>query len=282
MSHNIYTQADIRNPYCANIYRPPATAHRHEYFELAFVVKSKCINVINQREIAFEPNVCTLLRPDDVHYFKDVKMSAFGDYQHIDVYVSRKKMQEICEFLSPNLHQTVLNISAPIVFNLSRDAASTAVKKANFLTNSASDAEKCEPIHTSLVVLLLSVWLEERIISRSAAQSVPEWIGKLLQKTNSPDYILKPVFQIAQDFGYTPEHLSREFHKFMGLTLKQYLIQKKMERAASILTSNNAKVIDLAMMLGYQNPSNFSKNFFEVFHCSPTQYRNKYQAEPKE
>ena len=84
-----------------------------------------------------------------------------------------------------------------------------------------------------------------------------------------------PVPKMATDVGYSPEYLSREFHKYMKITLRKYIIQKKMEYASTLMAVNDLKVIDLAQIMGYSNPSNFSKNFQEVFNCSPIQYQRE-------
>ena len=48
-----------------------------------------------------------------------------------------------------------------------------------------------------------------------------------------------------------------------------------MEYASTIMAVNDIKIIDLAQILGYSNPSNFSKNFQDVFNCTPVKYQRE-------
>lgn len=47
-----------------------------------------------------------------------------------------------------------------------------------------------------------------------------------------------------------------------------------MNRATALLKGTNLSVEEIAIMLGYSNPSNFYKAFRSYFHASPREYIN--------
>lgn len=262
-----------QNPYLANIYRPPTYLHSHDYYEISFCIKNGCNCVINDKTYSFSHGTCTLIRPTDTHAYKNIPKCKFGEYQHADVYVTVDKMKKICDFLSATLFEELNSEEQPIVFSLPSSQIKTIIQQMNLLL-SANNTPICDSIHTVIVTILLARYMEEAFFY-SSKDSQPEWIKNLLIKLSSLDYMLLTVPQIATDIGYSPEYLSREFHKYTGITLKKYIIQKKMEYASTIMAVNDIKIIDLAQILGYSNPSNFSKNFQDVFNCTPIQYQRE-------
>lgn len=271
----IFSEIKTQSPFSAIIYRPPAAVHTHDYFEFAFPVKGSCVNVINKRKYIFGQTVCAILRPGDFHCFKNVNIKKFGDYRHLDIYVTVEKMKKICDFLSFGLFNKINDRKEPLIFNLPLNIQNAAAKKAEIIIDKQLNTpEEAEPQHTALITMLLSCLLETGgFVEKQSA--IPEWINTLIQKTASLEYCLKTASEIAKDIGYAPEHVSREFHKYTGMTLKDFLTRKKMEYAANVLTANNVKIIDLALMLGYHNASNFSKNFYKIFKLTPVRYRNR-------
>ncbi len=263
-----------KNPYCANVHCPPKNTHSHEYFEIAFAVKNTCTAVINEKEYPFSYGTCILVRPTDSHSYKNIPRCKLGDYMHNDVYVTTEKMKKVCDFLSPSLYDEIQNEPEPIVFNLSSSLIKAVLQQFAFLQSNKNAGEIIDTTHSTIITLLLSRYTEEKFLYLSN-EHLPEWITKLCSKLSSPDYMLLSITEISTDVGYTPEYLSREFHKFMGITLRKYIIQKKMEYASTIMAINNVKIIDVAQMLGYSNSSNFSKNFFDVFGLTPIQYKQE-------
>jgi len=82
------------------------------------------------------------------------------------------------------------------------------------------------------------------------------------------------VSQIAEHFGYNPKYLSHLFSKTAGTTLKQFILQQKMEAASYLLTDTNQTVKQIAMRLGYSDSQQFMKSFKQTTNLTPTAFRN--------
>lgn len=260
---------------CANIYRPPNGKHGHDYFEIEFPVKNSCVNVINGREIEFSVGVCCLLRPSDTHFFKKIPKCPFGEYVHKDVYVSVEKMQRICNAISPDLYDKIISAEKPISFKIPSSALRLLIRQSNLVQSlDREKANEAEALHSTLVTTILSCYMEDNLYPSNNTQ-MPDWLKNILKKLSSIEYMIMPIKDLAKEVGYAPEHVSREFHKYMGVSINKYVTKKKMEYASAILMQNDVKIIDLAQMLGYSNPSNFSKNFFNEFQIMPNKYSEK-------
>ena len=70
-----------------------------------------------------------------------------------------------------------------------------------------------------------------------------------------------------------PSYLSRYFKEATGRTLSSFITDCKMEKAAELLSSGNAKVNEVMKQLGYQKSQYFSSLFKEKFGVTPNDFR---------
>lgn len=84
------------------------------------------------------------------------------------------------------------------------------------------------------------------------------------------------VSELAQHFGYNEKYFSTAFRKKSGVGVKQFIDQKKMERAKFLLLNTDAWVVEIAELLGYENVQNFYHVFKKETNCTPTEFRTNY------
>ena len=81
--------------------------------------------------------------------------------------------------------------------------------------------------------------------------------------------------QIAEALGYHDYYLNRIFKENMGTTLHRYLMDLRMQKAATALVTTNLSVGEIAKCVGFYNADHFSKRFSQKFGISPTLYRRR-------
>lgn len=74
--------------------------------------------------------------------------------------------------------------------------------------------------------------------------------------------------RLAQEFGYTPHHLTRTFKAHTGMSLMRYLRWLRMHAAARELAAG-AQVFHTAIRYQYDTHAGFTKAFSEVIGYSP-------------
>lgn len=84
------------------------------------------------------------------------------------------------------------------------------------------------------------------------------------------------VQDLASYFGYSEKYLSTFFKKQAGLSLKQFILQVKMEHAMAELTDTNHTVSQVAFNVGFRDAHNFSNAFKKITGLSPSKYRESY------
>ena len=84
------------------------------------------------------------------------------------------------------------------------------------------------------------------------------------------------VAELAKHFGYNAKHLSSLFSSIGGISLKQYILQEKMEAAKFLLTDTNRKINEISQQLGFPDSHPFMKTFKKMTGLTPSEYRNVY------
>lgn len=82
-----------------------------------------------------------------------------------------------------------------------------------------------------------------------------------------------PVSEIAEFVGMNPEYLTKLFKKSTGYTLKEYIVNEKMESAKMLLVTTSLPVTLISSHVGYGNYSNFTRSFKQLVGCTPMEYR---------
>ncbi len=85
------------------------------------------------------------------------------------------------------------------------------------------------------------------------------------------------VEDIADQLGIHRSHLSREFKKYRGISLKEHLENLRMEKAVRLLLSGQLPISRVGLKCGYDDFNYFCRVFRKRFNQSPGQYRKSYQ-----
>ncbi len=82
-----------------------------------------------------------------------------------------------------------------------------------------------------------------------------------------------PLPDIAAVVEMNPHHLTRAFKTEMGLALHQYLMRQRIEQAKRLLAETELPIIDIALQVGFQDQSHFTKVFRRFAFVTPKAYR---------
>ncbi|WP_339671863.1 AraC family transcriptional regulator [Dasania marina] len=99
---------------------------------------------------------------------------------------------------------------------------------------------------------------------------------KLLQKAGEllvADLSSPPsVDELSSQLGISKSALQDRFKQFYGLSLRDFLIKKRMETAKILLSQNDSNINQIAWQLGYEHPCNFVTAFKRQFGLTPKAY----------
>ena len=81
------------------------------------------------------------------------------------------------------------------------------------------------------------------------------------------------VNDLAEKFSLTRSALSKGFQRAMGVALKEYIIQRILQKARELLVTTEKTVQEIAFDLGYDDPYYFQRIFKKYIGHTPIQHR---------
>jgi AraC-like DNA-binding protein len=78
---------------------------------------------------------------------------------------------------------------------------------------------------------------------------------------------------LARTAHLSPAHFSREFRRVFGETPHQYLLTRRLERAAALLRNTDRSVTEICFAVGLTSLGSFTTSFGRAYGLSPTAYR---------
>lgn len=119
-------------------------------------------------------------------------------------------------------------------------------------------------------VLGLIDLLADSLGKTTVVSRIKNYIDKHLDEKLTRETLSKQVY-------LNPDYLNRLFLKECGVSLHDYITDKRIDLAKVLLTQSNMKVGAIAMNVGYKNFSQFSRAFRDQTGMSPVIYRNAKQ-----
>jgi AraC-like DNA-binding protein len=90
------------------------------------------------------------------------------------------------------------------------------------------------------------------------------------------------VTSLAKQLGMSRSSLSAKFDRLVGEPPLRYLTRCRLNKAAELLRTTNAKVAQIAQLAGYESEAAFCKAFKRLFNVGPGEFRrgNGAKSEP--
>jgi AraC family transcriptional regulator len=140
---------------------------------------------------------------------------------------------------------------------------------------------QASPLFVEAIAQAISIHLarEYGVSDEESHISSPSLPGhKLRQITNWMSEHMAEEFsleRLASQAGLSRFHFQRLFKSATGVSPSQYLIDLRMNEARRLLRETKMSVIDVALEVGYTDPSHFARLFRRETGLSPSEYRRQ-------
>jgi AraC-like DNA-binding protein/mannose-6-phosphate isomerase-like protein (cupin superfamily) len=267
--------------------------HIHNYVELIIPIKGQCTVRTKKDELKLQQNDLIVIGNHTIHRVEPLqeediiinitlKDSAFNlnDYHFMHEEQGTKKVSSLLFSL---LSSETKGDNIYRLFRTHRDEKIHKLVADIIQEYYYPDAQSNQIIRFELLTLFA------RLI-RSASNEQEVVVGEDDASVNLLSlllYIEKNYAQItledmANHFGFNPNYLSTYLKKQTGYSFIKLVHLQRVNVAAEYLTYTNVPIEQIALKVGYENPSYFYKMFRKNLKVSPTEYREKYSFQPKD
>lgn len=230
--------------------------HFHDFYEIEFIISGRCIQYINGEPIECFPNSIVFLTPTDMHSTKIIEpvelINLNFDITHIDA-----DLRFLCDnsMYSHNLSDTIITL---------------------LYDEYNSKLEYSLLIQKHLLNCLIAQIIRcSSVCHKSYRNNLSLELARYIQTHYTQNISLN---LLSQTFGYTPNYLSNQFHATTGKTIKEFIINARLEHAAKALLTTSSSVTDICFTSGFTSLSNFLRAFKLKYNLSPNLYR-KYNTQ---
>ena len=152
-------------------------------------------------------------------------------------------------------------------------------------SGSKADAYGATILSKSLLSIILVI-LNRQAAASSVAPILPQTQAPSMPKvvTDVIHYVDQnlagdlSVSGIAESVHLNSVYLTRRFRQYSGLSLQQYIIEKRLAEAKRMLR-NGQSPTEVCYACGFNNYSNFSRTFTNHVKISPRQYQENSRAQ---
>ncbi len=134
----------------------------------------------------------------------------------------------------------------------------------------------------SMYVSCVSLILSELAVGELSEQVNRRWILLMNEVRNwlrmNAAENARPLENVAKQFGYSKEHISRMFKKTFGQSIHTYIDELKLGMAVNLLINTDLPISKIADALGYPSADLFIKFFKYHRSCPPGAFRKNIRS----
>jgi Transcriptional regulator containing an amidase domain and an AraC-type DNA-binding HTH domain len=249
-------------------------------FEMYYLVSGGRRYFVRDQTYSVTPGTLVLIPPGVIH--RTIDDPDASGHERILVHFSLSFLQ-LGMHVMP-LHLEAFRMPSPLLPLIGEDQAEIERLLVQMCDEFNSNKHAREPmLHALLSQLLLTVGRAmKRYGEEHAMRPVPATVteGRIQPVI---DYILghceEPLGldEIAQQFYFSPSHLSRLFRRSTGFTYSEFVQLVRIRRAQELLRTTDQKVLEIAEASGFGNLSHFQHTFRKHTGMTPLKYRKELQ-----
>ncbi|ALL06076.1 AraC family transcriptional regulator [Pedobacter sp. PACM 27299] len=131
-------------------------------------------------------------------------------------------------------------------------------------------------IDTLLIELFTKANKNENRLSRN----VPHWVMKIRELLNDDLSYDWSLYNLSKQLDIHPVHLSRDFSKYFGCGIGQYIRAIRVQQSLSMIVKGESSLTAIALDCGFADQSHFIRSFKSLHQITPFAYRKLF-SEPR-
>ncbi|WP_169082426.1 AraC family transcriptional regulator [Paenibacillus sp. PL91] len=261
--------------------------HGHEFIELVYVVQGQGVHIFQGNHYNIHAGDVFIINPGETHAYS---VASGGNMEIVNClfmpsFIPDALLQELeitasmdYFYVHPFLKQDV-RFNHYLNLNGQEATSVLALLESMIREFSSRGSGHKTLIRLQMVELLVLLsryyaYMQSHRIHRSPRQSERVMMARRISGYLERHFDKKITLQtLAGLFNVSTRQLNRLVREEFGKSVFDLLHEVRIERAKRMLLESDQKVIYIATMVGYDDPSFFSRLFVRYAGCSPREYR---------
>lgn len=243
--------------------------HDHDYYEFFIIIEGSIRHYINKQNTILKKGHLVFIRPNDFHSYHP---NGSENCHFINIAILEKTINELFVYLGNGLdYKKLLSSTLPPAVLLTESELISILGKFEKL-NMLPVFDK-KRLNTELRVILVNLFSNYFIENKNPNNNLPDWLNLSITELNNPNNFKRGMPALKEIACKSDEHISRTFKKYLNKTPTQYINELRLNFAANQIRFTNRKIIEIAFDSGFENQSNFHKQFKILFNYTPNEFR---------
>ncbi|WP_337099781.1 helix-turn-helix transcriptional regulator [Paenibacillus sp. YIM B09110] len=276
------TQHKISKPFTIGTnsdYNAQIQYHTHFHYEIYYFHDGKANYLINDRIYVLEPGDLLLMHGTTLHRANvDPNVLYHRSTLHFDPYYFKQFIQPpfAADLLAP--FQKLQNVRLQLRGEDKREIEMIFAKLVQFHKDPSKYAfQRFQALFLEFMIII-NEHCKQPLQAIAAFPSPKEHhvqsIISYVEKHYADDVTLDAV---QAELHLSKYYLAKTFKEITGMTIFQFLMQRRIYQAKIELTQGKQPITDIGYEVGFKHPSHFSRAFKLQLNVTPEQYRKQHQ-----
>lgn len=238
-------------------------AHFHRSFELIYTVSGEFHLIIDGRNYTLKQGDFAIILPYQIHSWSIEEGAA-----HISVF-SDSYVKSFARAMEDCFGESPVFRAAPLTEEYYRKTLIGRFPRHHF---NLPAPENPMPIKSALYGVL-NEYIESTPLLRAQPRNTERLTVQILDYVSEHFNEGISLRQVADDLGYSYQHVSRVFNQRINTPFKDFLNFYRFEYAKQLLTETDKSIAEVAHEAGFQSIRNFNLVFRSISGLSPREIR---------
>ncbi|HEX5323115.1 MAG TPA: AraC family transcriptional regulator [Capsulimonadaceae bacterium] len=249
--------------------RAGTSLHTHDFAEMMYVLAGRGIHPVNQTRQSLEEGDLLLIRPRDRH---EIHVAAGENLAFINIAFPMDRWAEFHQVAglaqaAESWAQAPLPPTVAVPTHYRQHAAEFFHRTLRAYHENPGRLE------------LIGFWAQAcRLLLEDCGEQAqdgpgPDWLAPVCRAMRDEHNMREGLPRMLSLSGVSAGHLSRTLKEHRGQTPTEFLIDLRLARAATLLSTTSREILAISHDIGFGSLSYFYRLFHERFGETPAQYR---------
>lgn len=242
--------------------------HNHDYYELFVVMDGTMEHYVNGSKMELQKGSLVFIRPSDYHSFHFRE----DECKFLNLAILERTIDELFSYLGKGFDSAKLTRPGmpPTLLLTAKELEEIMLQFDRLNILPIQDPAR---MNIELRVILINIFSRYFLFKQDHEEEMPDWLVKVITKMKKPENFREGIAAIKEIACKSDEHISRSFRKYLKQTPTQHVNSLRLNYSANQLRFSHRRIIDICFDAGFENLSNFHRQFKKMFNITPSAFR---------